>query len=453
MVSNNVLAENGLLKRHQMPASFGIDAVRPSYDGLGLVNVPALVLRLLGVEGEPGTAPVFNPTLYGSAEVEQNFQRLVGNSPINHVVVLLMDALGYDQLENQFNKGLAPNLERVSRDSRNFYAPITSVYPSTTVTALASVATARTPQEHGVLGTVTFFPNFGSTVNLIGVSAGFDGNTPIPESLLNPDELLPVPNIFTTLERRKISTFHVNYYAYEHSGISRYCTSGSKGKYIGYTSPAGGFNALRNLLEELPADGSLKSYSYVYIPNVDTTAHAYGPLTSFYEAELASLDYSLGRELFGAVKRDDILLVIIADHGQLQATLERTVWVNEHPELMNLMMAPLGGEARAPYLYLRNRADAQEKAGSFIRENFGEFTTVLSRAEAHAAGVFGNPEQEPNQQWVDRSGDLLLFPREGWQYMQMLRGHDRRLRLIGVHGGLSRAEMLVPFLALRLNQS
>jgi len=445
MTNIKELAEKALVNRQKLPDIFGPETLKPSYDGLGLVNIPALALQLLGVEADGKTAPPFNPDLYGDPEISRGWQQFLANGPINHVVVLLVDALGYDQLESQFRKGEAPNLARAANHPLNFFVPLTSVYPSTTTTALTAVATARTPQEHGIMATTVQFPRIGAPINLIHFSFASD-NTPISTKLLNPDTLLPVPNIYKTFIENGIQASQINYYQFENSTISRFCSAGSGAKFVPYHTPAGCFTALRQTLEN--TTDSQKSYTYAYIPTIDTTAHAYGPLSATYEAELAVLDFAFQREIVEKLKRPDVLFILTADHGQRATSTPHIAWLNEHPELMRLMSAPAAGEGRAAYVYLRNGEEVLEKARAYIQTTFGDEFLVLTKAEALAGGLFGDPEQEAGQECLDRLGDLILLPRRDWQARQAVK--EKYEVYPGVHGGLSRAEMLIPFLAMRL---
>ena len=60
------------------------------------------------------------------------------------VVLLVLDGLGWEQLQDR--RQLMPVLTRCPA------APITTVAPTTTATALSSIATGLTPAEHGLLG-------------------------------------------------------------------------------------------------------------------------------------------------------------------------------------------------------------------------------------------------------------------------------------------------------------
>jgi hypothetical protein len=452
MLSLTEEAEAALVERQRLPENFGPEAVRPGYDGLSLANVPALAAQILAPETldktEFGpTVPPLDPALLDRPEINAAFQRLLADGPINHVVVLLMDALGYDQLKSQATAGYVPGLQNAIQNRDNFFIPLTSVYPSTTTTALTSVATARTPQEHGIMGTVNRFPELGSLVNLIyfGPTTSY---TSFAEKYLNPDTLVPVANIYKRLESAGVKCEHINFHGFKNSSISRFTTADSQAEFIGYLTAPTAFATLRQQLASKPDDGSLKSFTYCYVSNVDNVAHRYGPLTKNYEAELAALDFSLNRELFSPLKgRKDILLMLVADHGQRQIDPQKVAWLHQHPELTRLQVAPVGGERRAAYLYLK--PGTVETAQRYIEANFGEHFLVLGKDEALEMGLFGLTGQKVSPQAEDRLGDLIMIPCQDWIVRQFVTADDSGPGSTGVHGGLSRAEMLIPFLAMR----
>lgn len=446
------IAESALLKRQHLPEAFGPEAVRPSYDGLGLVNVPALAVQLLAPEtmSDPEFGPVappLDPALLDSPEISAAFWQLLEHGPINHVVMLLMDAMGYDQIKNRMVAGDLPGLRSATQNPANFFIPLTSVYPSTTTTALTAAATARTPQEHGVMATVNRLSELGSLVNLIRFGPQV-GDSVYTERQLNPDTLVPVANIYRRLETAGVQSEHVNFYGFQNSSISRFTTANSHAKFVGYLTPATAFATLRERLLSKPADGSRKSFTYCYVGSLDGVAHRYGPLTSNYQAELAALDFSLNRELFEGLKgRSDILLCIVADHGQCQVDPKKVAWLHEHPDLTRLFAAPIGGERRAAYLYLK--PGTIEAARHYLEAHFSEEFLTLGKAEALEMGLFGLPGQAVSTQADDRLGDLIMIPRRDWIVRQFLTADEQGAGSPGVHGGLSRAEMLIPFLAMR----
>lgn len=449
-------AEKALLERQKLPTNLGPEAVRPAYEGLSLANVPALATALLAPDAptlhtEPAL-PALNPALLGLPEVNAAWQKWLAAGPVNHVVILLMDALGYDQLVELVKEGRTPNLAKAIASQNSFFMPLTSVYPSTTTNALTSVATAYAPAQHGVMATSVYMRELGSVVDVIGFAPAV---SPVRQSYnenqLNPETFVPVPNVYQRLEQAGIQCETVNYYMFKGTSISRFTSAGSQAGsefYNGYLTPADGFAQLRERLKKNSAEGR-KSFTYAYVPNVDSSAHRYAPLSFNYKAEVATLDFSLERELFAPLAgRSDIAILLVADHGQRSSYNEKVFWIQKHPELARKLLVPITGESRAGFLFTRH---GQEQAVvDYIEREVGEHFALVPKNQAIELGLFGLAGQPLGLQCEERIGDLVLIPKTDWVAKQLLTNDVAKLSYIGVHGGLSRAEMLIPFLATRL---
>lgn len=449
------IAEQALLERQRLPQEFGPETVRPAYDGLSLANAAALAQHWLAPDAprfhDQPALPPLSPELLGVPEVTAAWQAWQAHGPINHVVLLLMDALGYDQLRTMMADGVTPNLAAASQRSQGFFMPITSVYPSTTTTALTAAATAYAPAQHGVMGTVVYLREIGSMVNFIGFRPALAPTAaPYLETQLDPDTLVPVPNLYRRLEAAGVRCEIVNYHQFKGSSISRFTSTHSQAgqsHYYGYMTPADGFAQLRQRLQA-NGEGQKKTFTYAYVPNVDTAAHRYGPLSDQYLAEVAALDFTLNRELLAPLAgRSDVALLLVADHGQRIVEQSKIAWLNDHPELTRLLAVPASGESRALYLHLKH--GTEETALNYINRHLGEHFLALPKAQAVAMGLFGLAGEPLGPECDDRIGDLLLIPRHDWLARQHLTSDGRHYPMIGSHGGLSRAEMLIPFLAYR----
>ncbi len=445
------IAEKALLERQKLP-KVGSNAVRPSYDGLGLANISALVTHWLSPEApslcEQPALPPFNPELLAIPAVTDAWQSWQ-DFPINHVVLLIMDGFGYDQLQTVMHDGDAPGLATACASPQAFFMPATSVFPSTTVTALTSAATAYPPAEHGVMSTNMYMREIGSTVNFIGWQPATNpSKISYSDTQLNPDTLLSVPNIYLRLEKAGIHVEIVNYYQFKQTSISRFTSVGSQAGQSGfqdYLTPVDGFAKLRDRLRA--NRDKEKSFTYIYVSNLDSSAHRYAPLTPYYRAEVAALDFALKRELLDPLAGcTDTVLLLAADHGQRRAYSDKIMYINEHPDLTKQMFAPATGESQCRYLHLKHGAEAA--ALDYIQQHLSKNFFALTKNEAIALGLFGLPGQGVSEECSDRLGDLILLPRPDWTCYQQ-RWKKEELQLFGVHGGLSREEMLIPFLAYR----
>jgi len=356
------LAEAALIERQSLPVGLlEAETVRPSYDGLGLANVPALAMHWLGVDRMPDSStalPPFNPSLLENPVVTEAWESWQRQDDINHVVLLIMDAFGYDQLRTVMAEGDAPGLAIACGSSQAFFIPATSVFPSTTATALTSAATAHAPAQHGIMGTRAYVREVGSIVNFLRWTPGLSPNSAIyPDSQLNPETFVPVPNLYLTLETAGVDVGIVNWRNFRGTSVSRFTTGGAQaGKqgYVDYLTASDGFVQLRDRLlnlQEKSLQEKTKSFTHLYIPNLDSAAHRYGPLSPCYRAEVATLDFALKRELFEPLRgRSDIVLLLVADHGQRTIDSDKVLWLNHHPELTKCLCAPATGESQARFL-------------------------------------------------------------------------------------------------------
>ena len=129
------------------------DYVIPNYTGLGISNIMPTISKALGLE------------LKNQFTISHDFLDYDIFKGVKNIVFLLLDGLGYEQLlwELKKNKNLA--LGDVIKDDTFF--PLTSTLPSTTTTALTTLNTGLTPQEHGIMGYRMYLSRFGVVSNMI----------------------------------------------------------------------------------------------------------------------------------------------------------------------------------------------------------------------------------------------------------------------------------------------
>ena len=360
-----------------------MDPVRPDYGGQAITSlVPALV-------GGRGVAKLPS-SVEGAAAV----------------VLLLFDGLGWQAVEA--HRSLLPELASLEG------GPITTVAPSTTASALTSLATGLAPTQHGLVG---FRMRVGDDVlNILRWQTAGSRRPPDPFEMQRHTAFLgrPVP-VVTRSEFR-------------HSGFTDAQLRGAR--FVGW-------NAVSTLVEHcrrLVAAG--ERFVYGYYPGVDAVAHEYGLHDSFYVAELRAADRLVG-ELRDALPEETALLVT-SDHGQVH--IDSGGWV----ELTELapMIAMYAGEARFRYLYAERGAAAELAAGA--REAVGHQAWVLTREELFAEGWIGPPPQGPIG---SRVGDVVLAAREPVAFVDPTLPQETDL--IGMHGSLTPDEMYVPLLGAR----
>lgn len=199
---------------------------------------------------------------------------------------------------------------------------------------------------------------------------------------------------------------------------------------------------VRNLLEREPDS---RKYIWIYWGELDYLSHHYGPNDSRAIAELVNFSSSFEFLFLNQLKphtRDDTLLILIADHGQIKTEPDPHYDLSNHPNFVRRLHMMPTGENRLAYLFIRPGQTAAIR--EYIERTWpGQFSTI-EPALAVEYGLFGPGEVHPRL--FDRLGDLILVSRQN-AYLWWSAKPDH---LLGRHGGLSSDEMLIPFLAAGL---
>jgi len=333
----------------------------------------------------------------------------LGLASVDHALVVLVDGLGLSALTAR--RGHARTLaSRLDRDPA-----IDSVFPTTTASALATLATGADPGRHGLVGYTAPGPDGVVTNHLTGWD---DGGLPA--------DWQRMPTCFERATASGLRAVAIGPERYRTSGFTAAVLRGAE--YLGGRSIADRFARAREVLAGPPA------LAYLYVPELDTAAHAKGWESDAWVAALEELDAALGGFLPAAGTRDGVL--VTADHGVVDVPHERQIVVDE-AELAGV--TAVAGEPRCLQLHLAAGVDPDAVAATW-REREGRRAWVATRAEAIAAGWFGEVDPEV----VPRIGDVLVAARDRVAYYTD--PEDRGRRMVGQHGSLSADELTIPLL-------
>ncbi len=407
----------------------------PHYDGLSIANVPATVAMMLGAPF-PDLAPPLPQELW--ADLAEGVRR---------IVLVLLDAVGYRAFLQALDDDGSLVFHRLVEAGR--LIPLTSTFPSATMAALTTLWTGQPPAVHGYLGTKLWLYEQGAVGDMIRLSPAA---TKVPGLLLQwglkLDHFVPVPGLGQRLQERGIVTHSLTYVGYLEGGLNELFLRGVADS-VGYFHATDMWVDLRQMLA---AHQDAPLFLNVYWAGPDSIGHLYGPDSPQWEAELRSLSWVLERELLRDLslsERAGTLLILMADHGQVSTPPEAIVWMEDHPELEEMLLIPPTGEARAAYLHARQ--GAVEEVRAYLQERLADQFVVVEAPQALEAGLFGRGNG--SEGWARgvprRIGDLLALAQGGAQLMVKRREEEPHL-LRGHHGSLTPEEMLVPFLMVRL---
>ncbi len=334
--------------------------------------------------------------------------------PAARYAVLLVDGLGLELLRE--HAADAPYLSSLLPSDPD--AAVTCGVPSTTATSLTSLGTGLPPGAHGVVGYTCRIPGTQRVLNALRW-----------DSRVDPIEWQPHPTAYSALTEDGIAVTTVSKRSFESTGLTM---AGQRGAvYAGADSPG------ERLAEAAYAVSDPRSLVYVYDADLDATGHRDGCRSEAWRMQLGMIDLFALR--LRAELPADTVLVITADHGMLDIERALLYDVEAEPDLLDGVVV-FAGEARLRQLYCR--AGAELDVAKRFAERFGDDLLVVSRDEAVEDGWFG-PSLAPAV--APRIGDVLLAGL-GDIGITSSKHFPQEAALIGMHGSLTSAEMLVPLL-------
>ncbi|MGD1996326.1 MAG: alkaline phosphatase family protein [Anaerolineae bacterium] len=403
--------------------------VMPHYEGYSIANVPATAAALLGVEMSSAAPPLPDHVWSDLSD------------DVRCVVLILIDAVGYLQLRSLLSGGdsLFHQLAKAGR-----FLPITSVFPSTTVSALTTFQSGRTPLGHGFLGTKLLLSEQGVLANMLRLTPSAHSR---PRELLDwgwePEQFVTGPSLAEELASCSVQSVAHTYLPHTRGGLAPIFLRGIA-EMRGHVGFSDLWINLRNTLIERQGE---RLFAWAYWGGFDTVAHLYGPDAEACRAELRHVGRALEEDFLAALPaaaRQGTLLMVMADHGQTTVSPQRVVSLSDHPALKRMLLLPPAGESRAAYLYVQ---PGQAKAlRAYVAEHLADRFILLEMEQAIGAGLFGSDEVTPALR--ARLGDFLLLARDD---SRLIVGEERT-PLQGHHGGLTAEEMLVPLLLVRLEE-
>lgn len=386
---------------------------KPDYHGAGIVN---LMASLINARGGHAEVP----------ELRQLPAAALGDS--GHIVLLVLDGLGSRWLARH---GAGSQL------ATDVIGELTSVFPSTTASAITTFLTGDAPQQHGLTGWFTWFRELGCVMSVLPGTpryggagyraAGVDtaallGHRPLSERLATPAVTL--------------SPYWIARSDFNLAHLGRATLVPYKGLKQMFRRAA---RAIRRAREP--------GFFYLYWPGLDGVGHEHGMESAQAQAHFREIDAQYARFL-RAISATDTTVLVTADHGHLDAKPGDMVRLEDHPVLADCLALPLCGEPRAAFCYLRpNRV---QTFTAYCRDVLGERFDLYPSTELLDAGLFGTGTPHPRLH--ERIGDYTLIAR-GSNLIRERLPTEGELQQIGVHGGLSADELYVPLCATKRGQS
>jgi hypothetical protein len=404
------------------------DFIAPEYQERSILNIPSSAAYLMDVPG------------FNHNPVEQTLLDPLKDRAKN-IILILVDALAFHRLEKWMAED--KNLVWHTLREKGFLVPATSICPSTTCAAITSYWTDSSAAEHGVMGYEMWLKEYGITANMIthkpityrkpGGDLGLAG--------FDPENYLSVKSNAKLFLEQDVEVHAFQHYSIINSGLSRMFMEDAERHAI--SSAPDMWISVRELLETRK---DKSKYIWAYWGQVDGVSHLHGPDSERARADFRDFSRNFETNFLDRLDpeiRKDTLVMLAADHGQITTDPSNDHYdLNNHPDFINLLHLTPTGENRLAYLHIKPGKVAEVKG--YIEKAWPEDFSLINPKEAVTGGLFGSGTPHPDI--YNRLGDLIVAAKGNayWWWA------DKPNPLIGRHGGLSREEMLVPFLAGRL---
>jgi hypothetical protein len=405
-------------------ARFGAKFHKPLYDSYSFSRIPDTLHLLLTGENTGRTMPLDVLPSTGKR--------------YDKVILLLLDAFGWRFFERYADKYLF--LKRFITDG--VVSKMSAQFPSTTSAHMTTIHTAKHVGATGVFEWYYLEPSLNRIVSpLVFSFLGDKERNTIMNAGMQPADLFPFESVY-----RSWATYGIEGHLFGNVAFhpSPYTEHIAKGAHL---------HPYENLIKGVSelAEHTPHGYSFFYFEFIDTIGHYRGVNHQEFHDMVDVVMNTMESILIPALKGTDTLLILTADHGQVEIDPQTTFYLNrEIPDLIPMIRIgadgkPLipAGSARDVFLYVNEgQVDAAYK---LVSEAFGERGEVHRTADLIDQGFFG----EPSDRLRERMADLVVLPYAGesvyWyeqgKYEQTFSGH---------HGGLTAEELHSVFAAVEL---
>ncbi|WP_122820930.1 alkaline phosphatase family protein [Varibaculum vaginae] len=370
------------------------------------------------------------PTAFGALHWQEEtkfssiFRQLMGEGK-RRLCLVAIDGMGQQLLMSR--RGHIPFMRPYLKQAEDAWGqPVRTCVPSTTVAALSSLHTGLSPAETGMLGYQCWDPVARRVLNLITFE-GFSRST---------RSWSDQPTYFTRARQRDLKTQALVPPDFVGSRLSEITLRDASLKIS--------TELAQRCSHALQAFKQGADYVYLYWSQLDHWGHNHGWSHPLWLQELETVDRALS-ELRARLPKD-VVLVITADHGMVNVTSETTI--DLAASKLSSQVATVSGEPRALQVHLKEQYLGEEPAGNRTRNlPKAQVLAMWKKLVAERGQVIADYRRvygeicDPN-----RIGDFTIFAKENYQFVDSRFQSHGVLKMVGVHGSLTKAEMEIPLI-------
>ncbi len=393
------------------------DIFKPNYHRNITMVLPTL-MKSLGMESDDKS------TLYNDSRLKNQLTDIL-SAEISNIIFLVVDSLGFKQFIN-FSKLIS---------AKSFYFPLSSVFPSITSTAIMSLHTGVTPEQHGLLGYKIFIEELGTIIDTLKFSSE---KAQFRDSLtklgLDFSNYLWKQSLHKQLNRENLLDVSLYHYSIASTGLSTVLHD----NIISFGDMVDAFSLTNKLLHKVDN----KKLIHIYFEGIDELSHKYGPESVQVEIGLKILEESLKAIKIGLPEETakKTILVLTSDHGQHGTDPNQTISLQyaESDEAAKYFRG-IGKSGRTLHFYIK--PGMLDEAYSFLSDIIGDRGLLLKHEDLKKIILHSKVHSLKVKQ---RLGDIICILTG--EYTANLKNNEAENKIIdtpllGQHGGLTYDEL------------
>lgn len=424
---------NALSEKAVNSAKFSQRFLKPCYDSYCFSNLPSTIASLLtGQEGQMLPRDVFGglPTRY------------------DKVIFFFVDAFGWRFFERYAQR--CSFLQTIS--AQGMVSKLTSQFPSTTAAHVTCMHTGLNVGQSGIYEWNYYEPLVDAIISPLLFSYAGDKLTrdTIKRSSIAPAQFFSKQTFYQALQDQGVTSHIFQHNAYTPSTYSDIVFRGAC-----IHSYKTLLDALTQLAELVIARTNTPTYYYVYFDRFDTACHNSGPSSRQAQDAIETFFTLIEQIFYKSVcgKTTNTLLMITADHGQIEVDPRKTYYLNKQmPRIVRYLKTNRRGELLVPAgsardMFLHVAEEHTDRLVTELRDCLVDRAEVYQTRELLEQHFFGLQELSPT--FLQRVGNVVILPYKHetvWWYEE----GKFAMHFLGHHGGLTPEEMEIPLLLLAI---
>ncbi len=338
-----------------------------------------------------------------------------------HIVFILSDGMGSNLIDSLSNNMLL---------KKNKVLDLQTVCPTTTGCVLSSIATAKYPAVHGMIGWYNYLREKGINYYTLLFKDRISGKN-LKELGIKSSNIYQYESIMNYLSRKTVALFPEKIVDSE---FSQFMLERNR---IGYESIEDVFKKLNNYIQQ---NLDTPTFSYVYLPYVDNISHYNGVYSDNVKNVIEKLENEIIK--LKANKIEDLEIIITADHGQIDVNKEI---VMDFEKYNHYFYALPGIDFGTATYYVKDNQKTEFLKN--FRKDFENEMYVFNTEEFIKSKLFGY--DVISEYMKSNLGDFISFCRKGVYFVNTIENEEDYIgKIKGSHSGFSKEEIMIPLIVI-----